>query len=72
MVNHLPYSNYSIEHLLRHRVVQMKISAIDGRKTQVIQVSGPFQMWRDVLVQALAVTGFCVATYLVISYLLVR
>ena len=48
----------------------MKISTIDGRKTQVIEV-GPFQMWRAVFALALTVT-VCVATYLVISYLLER
>lgn len=48
----------------------MKISTIDGRKTQVIEVR-PFQMWRTAFALALTVTA-CVATYLVISYLLAR
>ncbi len=48
----------------------MKISAIDGRKTQVIDI-GPFQMWRALFALALTAT-VSIATYLIISYALVR
>lgn len=45
---------------------------IDGRKSHAIEVSGPFQIWRDVIVQALMVTGFCVAIFLVFGHFLAR